>query len=675
MQSVGRKVGFYIRVSTDRQAKVQEGSLKNQRQILDAELNRRNLQQPDWGVFADAYVDEGLSGKNTNRPAFQRMVQDVEIGRIDTVMFTELSRLSRSLKDFLNIFEFAQKHQCDLICLKTDIDTTSPYKALITKILMIFAEFEREMTSQRTSANAYERSKRGLANGGMAPLGYRRDKKRKGYLLIDSKERKIIEDIFTTYLTEDSIKRTTELIRSRHSESTPRVPNLTRSMVHTIITNKAYIGVREINKHNGAPSEEVDAVWKPIIDEETFNRVQKALQANRIRYHARSDKERYLYLFSGLLRCGACGQKLQGKSAWSTSGTRHRYYSHHSSCPTGGHNRIRADNLHDLVLGWLRNIANNGEHFEKLRGEGKQRIQRRIEELRRAVTETESELQRLTDQIDARIDTMTKATSDSVRQTIEESIDRFSALQEEKRQLQAFTEQEIDRLETLKQDPAAYDEYQQRITELLQIVDTESSATPHDKRVAVRKLIASLVLKETEIKVALSGVNRKGPVSTVSCFAPPVGLKANGNLALIQDSIPLPGRLLLRSRSYLRRLYERERLSARAIAKRLNVSHSTVLTALASVGLNGHNGDGKHHNGHRKIKGQIPFGFVAVDNRLVKSDEEQKVIRLARQLRGNGLSLRKIAEELNRRLIATKNNGIWQANTVKKILDRVAEKR
>lgn len=92
------------------------------------------------------------------------MLKDIEIGQINTVMFTELSRLSRSLKDFLSIFEFAQAHDCDLICLKTDIDTTSPYKNLITKILMVFAEFEREMTSQRTSSNAYERIKRGLAS-------------------------------------------------------------------------------------------------------------------------------------------------------------------------------------------------------------------------------------------------------------------------------------------------------------------------------------------------------------------------------------------------------------------------------------------------------------------------------------------------------------------------------
>ena len=155
-----RQVAFYIRVSTERQAKVEEGSLKNQEQMLRYELERRNVQQKDWGVFVESYVDEGISGKTTNRPAFQRLMREIELGRIDTVMFTELSRLSRSLKDFLNIFEFAQRHSCDLVCLKTEIDTTSPYQSLVTKILMVFAEFEREMTSRRTALNAYERSKR-----------------------------------------------------------------------------------------------------------------------------------------------------------------------------------------------------------------------------------------------------------------------------------------------------------------------------------------------------------------------------------------------------------------------------------------------------------------------------------------------------------------------------------
>jgi DNA invertase Pin-like site-specific DNA recombinase len=212
MKDQERNVAFYIRVSTDRQAQVEEGSLKNQEQMLHAELTRRNEHSPGWGKYVKSYVDEGLSGKDTNRPAFRQMMQDIELGNVQAVMFTELSRLSRSLKDFLNIFEFAQKYRCDLVCLKTEIDTTSPYKSLITKILMIFAEFEREMTSRRTALNAYERSKRGLANGGVAPLGYKRMKQKKGHLIIDEKEKQIVQDIFVTYIRLESIRKTTDHI-------------------------------------------------------------------------------------------------------------------------------------------------------------------------------------------------------------------------------------------------------------------------------------------------------------------------------------------------------------------------------------------------------------------------------------------------------------------------------
>jgi DNA invertase Pin-like site-specific DNA recombinase len=340
------------------------------------------------------------------------MLQDVEIGRIDTVMFTELSRLSRSLKGFLNIFEFAQKHQCDLVCLKTDIDTTSPYKSLITKILMIFAEFEREMTSRRTSANAYERSKRGLANGGLTPLGYRRDKKRKGYLIVDPQESRIVQEIFATCLKERSIKRTTEQIRQHHERSRSRI---TRSKVHSILTNKAYIGVREIYKRDSANRQEVATVWEPIITKGTFDKVQAALQKNRERYRRYPDRSRYAYLFSGRIRCGACGQLLQGRSAWSSTRKRHHYYAHATTCPRGGLTRINAGLVHRLILDWLRDIANNGKRFEELRREGVKRIEKRIAELREALDGIETEQTSLAVEIESRIRELIRTEADRLR--------------------------------------------------------------------------------------------------------------------------------------------------------------------------------------------------------------------------------------------------------------------
>jgi site-specific DNA recombinase len=274
--------------------------------MLRAELARRNNLEAKWGSFVASYVDEGVSGKTTNRPAFRRLMQDIELGRIDTVMFTELSRLSRSLKDFLSIFEFAQTHGADLICLKTEIDTTSPYQELVTKILMVFAEFEREMTSRRTSQNAYERAKRGLANGGKVLLGYRRDPSHKGHLLIDKEESAVVRDIYRTYLREKSVRRTTERISARYEGSSERLKRITDSKVHTVLTNKAYIGVRSINGRSKTEREEVSAAWEPIIETQLFEQVQTIMAENNERAH-RGGTRRRSYLLSGVLRCGKCG--------------------------------------------------------------------------------------------------------------------------------------------------------------------------------------------------------------------------------------------------------------------------------------------------------------------------------------------------------------------------------
>jgi len=510
-----RKVAFYIRVSTERQAKVEEESLKNQKQMLEAELERRNAQRKDWGAFVKAYVDEGISGKDTNRPAFQQMLVDIEIGRIDTVMFTELSRLSRSLKDFLNIFEFVRRHNCDLICLKTNIDTTSPYQELVTKILMVFAEFEREMTSRRTSLNAYERSKRGLANGGQTILGYKRDRKKKGYLIVDEKESEVVQAIFETYVKERSIRRTTDLIRARYEGLTPKLKKIIPGRVYGILTNKAYIGIRVINKRDESGYEEVKAVWEPIIEKELFQKAQTLLQDNRDRYHSRGD-QRYNYLFSGLFRCGKCGELLQGKSAYSMTGKGHYYYSHKSTCPEGGLNRIDAEITQGLVFEWLRDIEGNGEKFQQLEEQGRERIIQKIAFLEDSLKELETEEADIKEQIDARIQELTRTSSSVVRDSIEKSIVELEERRKEDEEKRLCVNQSILELENLiSKNESLFGEYSNWIHRVME----KPSNLQKD---GLKELISSLILQETHIKVALSGVNLKEPVRVVFASSPPV---------------------------------------------------------------------------------------------------------------------------------------------------------
>ena len=652
-----RKVAFYIRVSTERQAKVEEGSLKNQEQMLRAELERRNLQHKGWGTFVESYVDEGISAKTTNRPAFQRLVRDIELGRIDTVMFTELSRLSRSLKDFLNIFEFAQRHACDLVCLKTEIDTTSPYQGLVTKILIVFSEFEREMTSRRTSINAYERSKRGLANGGQVLLGYRRDKKHKGRLLIDETEAVVVRAIFQTYARERSIRRTADRIRERFQGKSPRLKRITTGKIYSALINRAYIGIRQINKRSKNGPEEVPAAWLPIVTEHLFQKAQTILKVSTDRYHRRGS-ESYIYLLSGLFTCGKCGQRLQGKSAHSRNGKRHRYYSHRTRCPEGGLDRIDAELAQGLVLGWLRDVASNGQRFRELETEGRKRIGHRIGELRQEARKLDAELTCVRRQIEARIQELTRAKAERVRESIEQSIVALEETRKDTEGRHALLAGSIAEIEGLiSKDRSLFSDYRDRIQGVLKKTETEQKATFAD-------LVTSLLLQDGGIKIALSSVNQKALRSSVLVFAPPNQPEANAGApvpALIEGVIPIPPLLTLRSRGALERLYSRERLSVREISRLAVASRFGVLKALDRFSI-------PREKDRPARTGHVPFGFDFLNHRLVANNSARATIRMMQKERADGLSLREIVGLLNRAIIPTKQNGAWQANTVRKIL-------
>ena len=184
--------------------------------------------------------------------------------------------------------------------------------------------------------------------------------------------------------------------------------------------------------------------------------------------------------------------------------------------------RIDANLVHRLVLDWLRDIAANGEHFETLRREGVKRIAQRIEELSRELRRIDDENTALLSQIDARIDALTRTETPTVRQSIETSITRLEKQRAEEREKRLYVENEINQLENLRSTSEnLYGDYKQAIQEILGVIN--NNPQPGELRNTLKCLIASLVLTETGIKIALSGsVNRKALGSTLYVFAPPV---------------------------------------------------------------------------------------------------------------------------------------------------------
>ena len=115
------------------------------------------------------YEDRGYSGKNTNRPGFQKMMEDVERGRIQKIVVYRLDRFSRSIADFSRLWEILQKHGVEFVSLNETFDTSTPMGRAMLNIIMIFAQLERETTAQRVRDNYRQRAKLGCWPGGPPP--------------------------------------------------------------------------------------------------------------------------------------------------------------------------------------------------------------------------------------------------------------------------------------------------------------------------------------------------------------------------------------------------------------------------------------------------------------------------------------------------------------------------
>ena len=325
-----KKVAIYCRVSTDEQAKNKEGSITSQVQRLEMKVNEKNCYENNkWGKIIDIYKDEAYSGKNTDRPEFQRMLADVKSKRINTILATELSRLSRSVTDFLNFIKELEDQGCDFICLQYDFDTTSPAGKVFMTIIMALAQFERELTAERIKNNFYARALRGLSNGGTPFLGYDKDSLNSGKLVINSNEVLIVKNIFGFYLAGETLAEIVKTLNSRGIRNKSWISKARKTCggqkfntdsIWRILTNYAYMGKREINKLNKnakqkslKPEERymiVDASWDAIIGHQTFKKVQDKLYMNKkIKYAPTFD-----FTYSGITNCDECGGPLCGQS-------------------------------------------------------------------------------------------------------------------------------------------------------------------------------------------------------------------------------------------------------------------------------------------------------------------------------------------------------------------------
>ena len=200
------KVAIYIRVSTTYQ--VDKDSLPMQRKDLIA-YSSLVLGIEDYEIFEDA----GYSGKNTDRPAFQSMMQRIRTGEFSHVLVWKIDRISRNLLDFAEMYEELQSLRVTFVSKNEQFDTSSAMGEAMLKIILVFAELERNMTSERVTATMISRANQGLWNGGRIPYGYNYDSDSSTFSIRDD-EAAVCRIIRDDYLENKSLVHTSRLLNS-----------------------------------------------------------------------------------------------------------------------------------------------------------------------------------------------------------------------------------------------------------------------------------------------------------------------------------------------------------------------------------------------------------------------------------------------------------------------------
>ena len=318
------RCAIYTRKSHEEGLDQDFNSLDAQREACEAYITSQK--HDGWAVLPDRYDDGGFSGGNTDRPALQRLLTDVESGRVDVVLCYKLDRLSRSLADFVRLMERFEKHDVSFVSVTQRFDTKSSMGRLTLNVLLSFAEFEQAVTAERIRDKVAAAKRKGKYTGGPPILGYDVDREAKR-LVVNRDEADLVRLIFRRFLTlRSTMKVARELNRQGHRTTSWTTKKGTvrqgkpwhKMSVHRVLTNRKYVG-EVTHRGNVYPGEH-----EAIVDRRIWDRVQALLATNG---HARAceTRRKTAALLKGVIRCGHCGRAM-GTTFTTRRGKRYRYY-------------------------------------------------------------------------------------------------------------------------------------------------------------------------------------------------------------------------------------------------------------------------------------------------------------------------------------------------------------
>lgn len=278
------RVAIYIRVSTKKQ--VEEGY------SLDAQKERlEKLSETNGYIIYKIYADEGKSGKDTNRPAFQEMMEDMRNREFDKILVMKLDRISRSVIDLELMIKEMQKYEVDFESASEKIDTSTSFGMMFIRLLAIFAQFERERIKERITDAFDAMVKEGKPISGSQPFGYKIEN---GKVVIDEEKEQALREFFDVYEKTNNMRKTVLYINEKYDVG------LNVRHVYKMVENTVYYGEYRGNK-NYCPAYITKERWENINKIREEKRLVKTYHPNRT------------YLFSGLLLDTNCHTRLASR--------------------------------------------------------------------------------------------------------------------------------------------------------------------------------------------------------------------------------------------------------------------------------------------------------------------------------------------------------------------------
>lgn len=307
------RVAIYTRKSVEEGLEQEFNSLEAQREAVENYIASQKCN--GLTALPKHYDDGGYTGANTNRPALKELMADIDAGGIDMVAVYKIDRLSRSLLDFAELFRHFEEKNVKFLAATQQIDTSTPSGRMTLNILMTFAQYEREMTSDRIRDKVSASKRKGMWMGGKVPFGYRSENKK---LVIDPERAGVVRQIYEMYL-ECSSTGTIARELNRGGFRTSTGGTWCGNSVAKILANPVYKGFIE---YRGTLYRGEHA---PLLAEELWEQVARA------RAQQLGDKKegrpynKSMAPLKGILKCGHCG----GAMTPSTSvkhGVRYAYY-------------------------------------------------------------------------------------------------------------------------------------------------------------------------------------------------------------------------------------------------------------------------------------------------------------------------------------------------------------